>query len=144
MFMKRYFSFLMLACLFCGMTCLTTSCTSDEEEILQDETVFSETDLIGLWKNNSNEEYWRYKDDHTGVYWDAADGMNEELAATGSGLFQWYIDDTGLMHLFYMETTGGYSDPDPDAPYIIETLNATTLRYVTNGGQGTRITLTRQ
>lgn len=114
-----------------------TSCSSDEEELQEEINL---TYLIGCWENDDNGECWEYKSDQKGVYWDPAESTYEE-ASKGSGLFSWYVDETGLMHIFYMETTSDFSDPDPDAPYIIEELTTSHMTYKTSAGA--RVGLTK-
>ena len=135
---NKFFSWILCAAfIICGAS--FTSCSSDDKEDDIHPKV-DETLLIGCWENDDNGECWQYKTDHTGVYWDPAETTYEQASTTSTGLFQWYIDESGLMHLFYMETTSGYDDPDPDAPYVIKELSATHMTYQTSGGAKVHLT----
>lgn len=137
---KRLIYVLMAVCMLCCTGALT-SCSGDEEE-LQEELIDLDN-LIGKWQDNgSKTEFWRYNEDWTGVYWDESE-TTEEQASTGnrSGLFQWSFDEqTGLMRIFWMETLGEFSDPNPGDPVIIEELTPTRMTYKDKSGRRTSLT----
>ena len=125
---KAYF----IIALFCAFP-LLCSCMAKDEEELQEVEIDTKL-IVGQWVNKSDaNEHWKYESMNsagtgTGVYWDSSE-MTYSQAAAGPGLFQYYFDKTGLMRIFWMETTESFSNPDTDAPYIIDVLNSTTLTY---------------
>lgn len=144
--MKKY---LLMFALLCGASSMMfTSCLGDQEaeDLIDDEATLARyrKDIVGLWLENDTEEYWRFKNDgsgskatpSTGKYWDEADDMTESEAES----FQWYIETTGLMVIHAIG--GTYNDPDPEAPFKIESLTAS--KMVWKGSDGTYHEFTRQ
>lgn len=133
------------------VTCLAlasfSSCVSDDDEELQ-EVQIDKSLIVGHWIDNANKnEHWKYESmkadgTGTGVFWDTSE-MDYDEAAKGPGLFQYYFNSTGLMRIYWMEMNNSYSNPDTDAPYIIDVLNATTMKYHSSGSSVSN-TFTRQ
>lgn len=133
--MKLFNAFTLAAILACSVTTFA-SCSSDEEELQTVE--IDKTLIVGRWVNKSdahdNWEYGRMGSDGkgTGVYWDSSE-MTYEDAAAGPGKFQYYFNETGLMRIYWMEMNESYSNPDTEAPFIIDVLNSTTMTYHPSG-----------
>lgn len=133
--MKLFNAFALTAILACTAISLS-SCSSDEEELQTVE--IDKTLIVGRWVNKSdahdNWEYGRMGSDGkgTGVYWDSSE-MTYEDAAAGPGKFQYYFNETGLMRIYWMEMNESYSNPDTEAPFIIDVLNSTTMTYHPSG-----------
>lgn len=118
-----------------------TSCLGDEEEeqLIEDQTTLERyrKEIVGLWKEQGSQEYWRFKADgtgsrdnrSTGAYWDESEDVTESEAE----LFQWYIEATGLM--VFHAIGGSFNDPDPESPFKIESL--TSSKMVWKGSDGT-------
>lgn len=134
--MKQYrFLVILFAAFLIG--CSFTSCMPSDEEELQ-EVEIDKSLIVGHWVNSSDSnEHWRYErmdgsGRGKGVYWDASE-MSYEDAAEGPGLFEYYFNQTGLMRIYWMETTNSFSNPDTDAPFIIDQLDGSTLKYHPSG-----------
>jgi len=144
--MKNISSSLLL--FFCLLLASPTfcSCVADEEEI-QTETIDKKL-IVGRWVNLSDSnEHWEYQSMGAdgkghGVYWDSSE-MTYDDAAKGPGLFEYYFNATGLMRVYWMETTGSYSNPDTDAPLIIDKLTNSSMTYHPSGSSRT-YTFSRQ
>lgn len=110
-----------------------TSCAPDDDEELQ-EVQIDKSLIVGHWKDNVHStEHWKYESMNssgtgTGVFWDTSE-MDYETASKGPGLFQYYFNSTGLMRIYWMEMNNSYSNPDTDAPYVIDILNSSTMKY---------------
>lgn len=119
-----------------AVPCLFSCAPSDEEEL--QEVQIDKNLIVGHWVNKSNSaEHWRYESMNsqgtgTGVYWDTSE-MSYEDAAKGPGLFQYHFNSTGLMRIYWMETTQSFSNPDTEAPFIIDVLNSSTMTYHPSG-----------
>lgn len=113
------------------------SCAPNDEEELQEVEIDRKL-IVGKWVNKADShEHWQYDAMNsagtgTGVYWDSSE-MTYEEAKKGPGLFQYYFTSTGLMRLYWMEMTNDFSNPDTDAPFIIDVLNSTTMTYHSSG-----------
>jgi len=119
-----------------------TSCAPADEEELQGYGSMTKeqmtTAIIGHWVNKSTSEHWRYQSTGYGVKWDPTEDVQEQEGQK----FKWEINATGLLHSFYQEMTGSYVTHDPDSPYIIESITASSMVRKTSGG--IRETLTKQ
>lgn len=129
---------LLMACMLIGCCAgAFTSCSSDDEETLIEETDMNNyaTQIVGTWRMDNTEEYWRFDAAGSGNIgygenWDKADDVNE-----GEGnAFQWNFEKNGLMVIYKLG--GTYSDPEPDAPYIIRSITSTHMTWTTNNGKG--------
>lgn len=133
--MKLFNTFALAAIMACSAISFA-SCSSDDEELQTVE--IDKTLIVGRWVNKSdahdNWEYGRMGSDGkgTGVYWDSSE-MTYEDAAAGPGKFQYYFNETGLMRIYWMEMNESYSNPDTEAPFIIDVLNSTTMTYHPSG-----------
>jgi len=123
-----------------------TSCQPVDEEELQT-TEIDKSLIVGKWVNSSDSnEHWEYKamsgEKGKGVYWDSSE-MTYEDAAQGPGLFEYYFNSTGLMRVFWMETTNSFSNPDTEAPFVIDELSSSKMIYHSSGATR-KYTFTRQ
>lgn len=133
--MKYIHYFALAALLACAVTSFS-SCVADEEEL---QTVdIDKTLIVGRWVNKNNiHDNWEYGPMTSdgkgyGVRWDDSD-ITYEDAAAGSGKFQYYFNETGLMRIDWQTMTNSYSLPDTEAPFIIDVLNSTTMTYHPSG-----------
>lgn len=132
--------------LFCAVPMFSSCLPSDEEEL--QEVEIDKKLIVGKWVNNQDKnEHWQYdamnsSGTGTGVYWDSSE-MSYDEAAKGPGLFQYHFNQTGLMRIYWMETTNSYSNPDTNAPFIIDVLNSSTMTYHSSGSSRS-YTFTRQ
>ncbi len=78
--------------------------------------------LVGRWLLDGSQEYWRYRDDYTGVTWDESEGKTEE---TSNLTFEWTINGDRLMHVFRGEQ-GNQAVPKV---YTVKAINSTTMRW---------------
>lgn len=129
--MKRFFHLLALIA-----ACLTSStlasCTGDEDELLIDEEEQADytQKIVGTWLQTGTQEYWRFDRGGLGENWDEADDIKE-----GEGnKFKWEFERNGLMVIYLLN--GSYSDPEPDAPFIINTITDYRMTWTTNNGRG--------
>ena len=58
--------------------------------------------LIGKWRTQSGQLYYKYNSNYSGVYWDESDDVREEEGKK----FKWYLEKTKLTHIVYMELDG--------------------------------------
>ncbi len=139
--MKKVYSLfvsVLMACSFCALT----SCEGEEEELIEEDTISQFTkDIVGKWKLDNTEEYWRFDAQGSGSVgygenWDMSEDVNEGEGNT----FQWYIEANGLMVIYAIG--GQYNDPEPDAPYVIKSITSTRMTWVTSSGH--QQTLVRQ
>lgn len=140
--MKKFYSFfvcMMMA--FCA--CSLTSCSNDDDEELIDDTQIDQykKDIVGKWRLDNTQEYWRFDAQGNGAVaygenWDKAEDVNE-----GEGNnFQWSISSNGLKVIYAIG--GQYNDPEPDAPYTIKSITSSKMTWVTSSN--VQQTLTRQ
>lgn len=147
----------LLVMLFASAMMLTLqSCAPEEEEILQpeEEQIEYSKKIVGTWLRDGSQEYWRFRAFGTetidyngtpkkvgiGENWDLSEDVHE-----GEGnKFAWYFEDNGLMTIYWLEMNNAYCDPDPDAPYIINRINDTTMTWVPNNGHGKVQSFTKQ
>ena len=140
--MKKFYT-VFIAVLMLGSLSTLTSCSSDEEEEIIDDTQVTKftKDIVGKWLMDNTQEYWRFDEKGSGSVaygenWDQAEDVQE-----GEGnSFQWSIDANGLMVIYAIQ--GVYDDPEPDAPYVIKSITSTRMIWVTSGG--VQQSLTRQ
>lgn len=132
----------MLMLLMIGLSpIMLTSCLGDEEEeeLIEEETTLDKyrKDIVGLWVEEGTKVYWRFNSDgqgsvatpSTGKNWDESEDLTEEEVEP----FQWYIEKTGLM---VIHSVGGvFNDPDPEAPFKIESLTSSQMTW--KGSDGT-------
>lgn len=134
--MKSHSSLLFLLLCLVFSSPIFFSCTPDEEEL--QEPVINKSLIVGKWVNNKDKnEHWEYQSMGTdgkghGVYWDSSE-MTYDDAAKGPGLFEYYFNSTGLMRVFWMQTTSSYSNPDAEAPFIIDELTSSSMTYHPSG-----------
>lgn len=135
--MKNVLSLAIVSLLGLAMAPAFVSCVPDDDEELQ-EVVIDQKLIVGHWVNKKNsDEHWRYEAMNSagrgqGVYWDTSE-MTYEDAKEGPGLFEYYFNNTGLMRIYWMETTGTFSNPDTDSPLIIDVLDSSTMTYHPSG-----------
>ena len=140
--MKKIALFMMTVALACSMGTFT-SCSSDEEELIDNSTVEQYTkDIVGKWLMDGSQWYWRFDAQGGGSVgygenWDKEDDVNE-----GEGKkFEWFFDtdeqgqSNGLMVIYFMEATSDYSNPATGAPYSIKSITSTKMTWVTSDGE---------
>lgn len=143
--MKKQTFWILLFCMLIATPIITSCAPIDEEELQENEI---DTSLIvGKWVDSSNSnEHYEYKamsgTKGEGVYWDTSE-MTYEDAAAGPGRFQYYFNSTGLMRIFWMETTSSFSNPDTEAPFVIDELTSSKMVYHSSGATR-KYTFTRQ
>lgn len=129
--MKRFLQLLAILC--ASMTLFTlSSCGGEEDEILidEDDQINYSVKIVGTWQMSGTQEYWRFDRNGYGENWDLADDVNE-----GEGNdFKWSFEKNGLMVIYKLN--GSYSDPEPDAPFIINTITDYRMIWTTNNGKG--------
>jgi len=113
-----------------------TSCSSDDEEQLQDDVTVDQwrTNIVGLWNENGTTDYYRFSADgkgakatpSTGKYWDTEDDITEDEADR----FQWYIESEGL----YLNhcINGSYMGYEP--VITILSITSTSMQWKDNDG----------
>lgn len=69
-------------------------CHRDKDE---NRLTVADSQLEGLWVKSGSEEYWRYRADHSGVTWDAADSFGEEESNL---TYTWSVNGDVLTHVF--------------------------------------------
>lgn len=143
--MKKQSFWILILCLLFTVP-MYTSCQPADDEELQT-TEIDKSLIVGKWVNSSDShEHWEYKamsgGKGKGVYWDSSE-MSYEDAAAGPGLFEYYFNQTGMMRVFWMETTGSYSNPDTEAPFVIDELTSSKMVYHSSGATR-KYTFTRQ
>lgn len=131
--MKKFFSYAFMAMLFVMFSSVFTSCASDEENLIDDNSVEQyKKDIVGKWQKSGVKEFWRFDAQGAGSVgygeeWDEADDIYE--GDDGTMKFQWDINATGLV--IKEKISGGYFNI-PESPFTILQLNASTLRWETN------------
>ena len=107
---------------------LVASCS-----LFTEPTSFQESDLIGLWQEDSTEAFVRFtaEKDSTGVYkygceWNEGEGVFEsDLTKYGNGWFKWKLVKADLTEIHLMEN-GGAELPKV---YTVSKLTDTELQY---------------
>lgn len=141
--MKKIALYMMMVLLAFSSMSTLTSCFGDEEEeeLIEDDQIEQYTKaIVGRWKMDGTEEYWRFDAQGSGSIgygenWDQAEDVQE-----GEGnYFEWFFKENGLMVIYAI--AGDYNDPEPDAPYTIISLTDTKMTWKTSSGR--RQTLTR-
>lgn len=82
----------------------------------------SDSQLTGLWIMSGSQEYWRYRADHTGVYWDASQDITEEESNL---TFSWSLDEDVLTHV----STGAIGNQAVPKVYTIKDINSNYMRW---------------
>lgn len=140
--MKKIFR--LMACLMMASAMISlSSCTgAEEEEIMGDEDITNYTEMIvGYWQLQGKREYWRFDGDGSGTItdkshgdnWDEADDIYEDEET--SNFFEWYFEKNGLMIIY--RNNGYYNTPEPDAPFIVNSITEKVMTWTTNNGKGT-------
>lgn len=138
--MKKITNYLLvlLTVLFMGTF---ASCSEKEDDVteLTSEQISQYThDIVGKWKVNGAQEFWRFDSSSYGENWDEGDGIYE--GEDGTYKFKWYFKPSGLYIIIRIQ--GEYGNPDTDCPYTILSLTSTTLSWKSNDGY--QKTMTRQ
>ncbi|MBQ0057709.1 MAG: hypothetical protein KBT20_08640 [Bacteroidales bacterium] len=139
----------MMACLIMATTMFSlTSCAGDDEEIMQEDDIkVAAEQIVGTWQLNGTREFWRFDADGKGSKVSPSHGENwdkdEDINEGEGNRFEWYLQSNGLMVTYFMESTGAYSDPEPDAPFIINSITDKAMTWTTNNGKGTTQKFTR-
>lgn len=147
-----YFTSILMSAMMLGLG----SCTPVEEEILQteEEQIEYSKKIVGTWLRDGSQEYWRFdrfgttEIDYNGTPKQVGIGENWDLSEDvleGEGnKFAWYFEANGLMTIYWLEMNNAYCDPDPDAPYIINRINDTSMTWAPNNGHGKVQSFTKQ
>lgn len=142
--MKKITNYLLvlLTVLFMGTF---ASCSEKEDDVteLTSEQISQYTqDIVGKWKVNGTQEYWRFDSQGGGSvgYGENWDEKETEEGDEGTYKFQWYFKPSGLYIIIKLQ--GEYGNPDTDCPYTILSLTSTTLTWKSNDGY--QKTMTRQ
>lgn len=130
---------MLVACTMCSLA----SCGGDDEPeiIIPEEQIIDYAGkIIGYWQLQGAREYWRFDADGSGTKIDPSYGENWDEAEDifegeeTSNYFQWYFEQNGLMLVY--RNNGDYNTPEPDAPFIINSITDTNMTWTTNGGKG--------
>ena len=108
--------------LFAVFALFFSSCGSD---------TFDESLLIGKWKDDTQNEFYRYRANHTGGFWNTDDDVREDEMRR----MTWSLNGSQLEHIYEPEMPGGTSVL---RDFTITVLNSTTLRYRDNFDGRTR------
>ena len=135
--------FLLLSVLFMGSL---TSCSEKEDDLTElssEQIAQYSQDIVGKWKVDGTQEYWRFDAQGGGSVgygenWDQADDVFE--GDDGTYKFQWYFKPSGLYII--IRINGQYGNPDNDCPYAILSLTSSKLTWKTN--QGRQVSMTKQ
>ena len=73
---------------------LLVSCTPSDNRV---HITVNPEQLQGCWVKSGTQEYWRYRDDSTGVTWDESEDMTEEESNL---TFTWEVNRDVLTHIF--------------------------------------------
>ena len=138
--MKKITNYLLvlLTVLFMGTFASCTETEDDVTGLTSEQIAQYSNDIVGKWKVNGTQEYWRFESSGYGENWDQGDGIYE--GEDGTYKFKWYIKPSGLYIIIKIQ--GEYGNPDTDCPYTILSLTSTTLSWKSNDGY--QKTMTRQ
>ena len=73
---------------------LLTSCSLFEHD---NHITVSDDQLYGCWVKDGSQEYWRYRDDGSGVTWDEAEDITEQESNL---TYTWTVRGDELTHIF--------------------------------------------
>jgi len=91
------------------------------------ETTFDESLLIGKWKNDTRNEFYRYRANHTGGFWNEDEDVTEDEMRR----MTWSLNGSQLEHI-YLPSDVMPGDVSVTRDFTITVLNSTTLRYRDN------------
>ena len=85
-------------------------------------TNFDESQLIGKWKDDTQNEFYRYFPNGTGHFWNEDDDVTEAEARK----FDWSLNGSELEHNYHSIMVDG---PLVTRFFTLKILNSTTLKY---------------
>ena len=95
----------------------------------------SEDQLYGCWVKSGTHEYWRYRDDGSGVTWDEDDDISEEESNL---TFTWTVRGDELTHIFRGEGNNMYVPKI----YTIKAISTSTMEWEDDYGIATTLVKT--
>lgn len=95
---------------------LFAACTHDDHITVKPEQ------LHGCWVKSGTQEFWRYRDDGTGVTWDEADDVAEEESNL---TFSWTVREDELTHIF----RGEMDNQAVPKVYTIKEISAQSMKW---------------
>lgn len=95
-----------------------------------EEPTYDEDLLLGLWKNTTKNEYYRYLADYTGKMWNIGENVHEDDEDVTR--FEWTLDKSSLTHIYMSFMTGGELVPKY---YKVTTLTSSSLTYKDDFGK---------
>lgn len=98
---------------------LFASCSLFEQD---NHITVSEDQLYGCWVLEGTQEYWRYRDDGTGVTWDEGEDVGEEES---NMTYTWEVRGDELTHIFRGEM-GNQADPKT---YVIKAISSSSMEW---------------
>lgn len=79
--------------------------------------------LQGLWQKSNTQEYWRFKEDATGVTWDEAEDVTEEES---NMTFEWSISHGDELTCIFRGEMGNQAVPKL---YVIKEISETRMKW---------------
>ena len=122
--MKRI-SFILAALLATVISSLFVGCVKNEIEL-----TVQPQQLVGKWQETSTQQYYRYRDDSTGVRWNEAEDITEEESNL---VFRWSVSGARL-RLVYTGAQGNQAVPKV---YTIREMGSSTMRWEDDYGIST-------
>lgn len=107
----------LLLCFLFSFTMFFVSCSKEEHIKVKS------TQLHGLWKKSNTQEFWRFKEDNTGVTWDEAEDVSEEES---NMTFEWSIAHGDELTCIFRGEMGNQAVPKL---YVIKEISETKMKW---------------